>query len=227
MRSLLPAALVAATLGTGLLTACSGDIGEPETESPSGGDSSSSGGNPVSQAIKPGPAGMRALTGRQYVGSIRVLLGDAAAKVADDLVAKADPKLDAPLKGYVEVGASSLSIQPTEVEELESFARTIADSVIQDPKALQKILPCTPPIATDLECHKQFVTSFGRVAWRRPLTGDEVALMTNLAQAAANDPDVTQNNFNEGIRYALMGFLQSPYFLYRIELGDEAATDPA
>jgi len=221
MRSLLAAALVAVTLGSGLL-ACSGDIGEPETE---GSPGSSSGGNPVAQAITPAPGGVRKLTGRQYVGSIRVLLGDTVAAVADDLVAHADPPINAAVSGFDAIGAAQLSISPTHVDQFEQFAAKIADAAVSDPAILKKLVPCAATGPGDIECHKKFVTSFGRLAWRRPLTDDEVALMTGVAHGAAIDEKV--NDFNKGVYYALTAFLQSPYFLYIVELGNDDAADPA
>ena len=223
MRSLFVSALAAAGLVGGLLTACTGDIGDSDPGSSS--SSSSSSGNPVEQAIEPAPGGLRKLTGRQYVNSIRALLGDAAGDKADELVAAADPPFDSQVEGMEAIGAAQLSLSPTSVDQLESFASDIAGLVVSDAAALAKLVPCDATGPSDAACHEKFVTAFGRLAFRRPLTKDEVALFVKVAQGAATHPDV--QSFDQGVFYALTAILQSPYFLYIVELGDEASPDPA
>jgi hypothetical protein len=68
---------------------------------------------------------------------------------------------------------------------------------------------------------EQFVREFGRRAHRRPLEDDEVAEYMVLFDAGdALDPDF--GPFEAGVRLVLEGFLQSPYFLYRIEWSEDA-----
>jgi hypothetical protein len=69
------------------------------------------------------------------------------------------------------------------------------------------------------DCFSQFVRTTGRELWRRPLTEAEVAryvaLATQAWQALA-DP-------KEGFEFAVAALLQSPYFLYRVEVGEPDA----
>lgn len=62
--------------------------------------------------------------------------------------------------------------------------------------------------------------SFGRRAFRRPLNDEEVARYEALAREAAQ----VWNDFYAGLEFATLAMLQSPYFLYRRELGQP---DPA
>jgi hypothetical protein len=207
--------------------ACTGDVGDPETEEPSGpgGPSGTSGDPPIEELIEPSPAGIRRLTAPQYVNSMRVLLGEAAGAEAASLVAVADPPFDAPLDAFDAIGAAHLSLSPAAVEQLESFARAIAAVVKNEPGKLQSLVPCAPSGPADAACHRQFVERFGRNAFRRPLTEDELVAYTGVAQAAATHAEI--QSFDEGTYYALSALLQAPDFLYIVELGDEAAEDPA
>jgi hypothetical protein len=75
------------------------------------------------------------------------------------------------------------------------------------------LVPCTAA-----GCDRQLVTTFGRKAFRRPLTDDEVARYVALFSN-----DLTQGTFDEGVRLALRSLLLSPHFLYRSEIGEPAA----
>src|SRR6185295_8448303 len=68
-------------------------------------------------------------------------------------------------------------------------------------------------------CARSFIASFGKRAFRRPLTAAETERYVTLHTAIANE-----DGFAEGIRYVLGAMLQSPGFLYRTEIGD-AGTD--
>jgi hypothetical protein len=81
-------------------------------------------------------------------------------------------------------------------------------------------VPCTPASISDAACARTFVTSFGRRAWRRPLTDEEVVRYATVATGAAS----LLNDFWKGLACGVSGLLQSPHFLYRAEIG---APDPA
>jgi hypothetical protein len=71
-------------------------------------------------------------------------------------------------------------------------------------------------------CARKIVTDFGRRAFRRPLTSQEIAKYTGLISLARKRGD----SFEEGVCLALEGMLVSPHFLYRIE-HDPAANSPS
>jgi hypothetical protein len=60
-------------------------------------------------------------------------------------------------------------------------------------------------------CAESFVRDLGRRAFRRPLTDAEIARYADLAMA--------RPTLRDGLEAALEVFLQSPYFLYRFEVG--------
>lgn len=107
--------------------------------------------------------------------------------------------------------------QPTErvlVQAYEGLAREAASQLVADAERLAMVLPCSPSGASDTACFEEFVRTFGRRAFRRPLTDEEVARMMPLMAEADTDDD-----FNVAIDLALRAFLQAPDFLYRIEIG--------
>ena len=77
------------------------------------------------------------------------------------------------------------------------------------PGALGASLPAAPGDAFVAD----FIARFGRRAYRRPLSVDEQARWLGMA-SELSDGDAWQ-----GLRHAVAGMLQSPHFLYRVELG--------
>lgn len=231
----LGATLLSMTLAASALAACSGtgDTDPFHTSSSGSGGSGStvagvggggggtttgSGGSGGAAAapLKPAAGGARRLIGRQYIGSIRTLLGDNASKAAT-------PPSDPQLNGFETIGASILATPASSVETYETSALAVASAVVSDPAVLAKILPCTPSGPKDYTCLWQFVQSFGRLAWRRPLTDDEITRVTATGIKAAQ----AYNSFEAGLGTAITALLQSPYFLYIIEVGAPDKTDPA
>ncbi len=83
----------------------------------------------------------------------------------------------------------------------------------QPPPGRDRVLTCDPAEIGEAACVEQIVRSFGRRAWRRPLTSAEVD--AKLAQyAAARD---LRGSWDEGVRAALTAILLSPHFVYRVE----------
>jgi len=112
---------------------------------------------------------------------------------------------------------SQLRISGTLREDYERAAEALATRVVDDPEALARLIPADAP--TDPTARAQaFIESFGLRAYRRPLTAEEVSQYLTLFEqgpelAADREP------FAAGVMLAIRLFLQSPYFLYRTELG--------
>jgi hypothetical protein len=168
----------------------------------------------VPENFSPAPGGLRRLLGWQYVNSVRVLLGEAGAQAAT-------PPPDGSLHGYDSIAAAELSLPASAVATYEASARAIGVAAATDPATLSGILPCAPAGPADAGCHRQFVTSFGRLAWRRALEAPEVDRITGIAQAAST----AYTDFNAGVAYAISALLQSPNFLYMVEIGEPGDGD--
>lgn len=160
-------------------------------------------------------ARMRRLLAPQYVASVKALLGAAAA-------AAARPPPDIASQGFEAIGASQLTPGESALVAYEQSARAIADRVVADVSKLPALMGCTPQSATDATCFATFVRAFGRRAFRRPLADDEVARYVKLA----TDTATRFSNVYAGTAYAVMGLLQSPHFLYQVEIGEPDPLEP-
>jgi hypothetical protein len=158
-------------------------------------------------AFRPGPAALRRLTRVQYQHAIEDLLGRG-------LTLPPGLDLDSVLSGFASIGASLTTLSETVTEKLETAAMAVATQALA-PDRRARLVGCLPAAAWDEACASKFITGFGRRAWRRPLAPDEVAQYLGLARQGAE----MLGDFWQGLGYALSGLLQSPHFLYRVELG--------
>lgn len=160
------------------------------------------------------PPTMRRLLARQYVGSVADLLGPEAA-------AAANPPEDIAAQGFEAIGASTLSLSSSAVQQYETSARAIADAA-RSAGAFDAYYDCTPSQPDDEACLTEFVDAFGLRAWRRPLESEELDRWTTVAMAAAQDPEL--GTFEDGLEWAAVGMLQSPNFLFQVVIGKPSET---
>jgi hypothetical protein len=199
--------------------------GQTPSSGPSTGPSSGSGGAGPSSGPGTGPtttapsgeepvAHMHRLAASQYANSLRDLLG------ADVPVGTVDP--DFSDDGFVTVGASSVSISPSGTGLYEAAATAASTWLFSDPARLKAALSCVPQTAADAACAKQALSALGQRAYRRPLTDDETTRMVTLANSIAGQ---SGSSMLIGMRHAVDMILQSPNFLYRVELGVPSSAD--
>lgn len=103
---------------------------------------------------------------------------------------------------------SVLSVNERVVADFEAAAEAAAELATSTPEALAALYP-----GTDAE---GFVQTFGRRAFRRPLTSEELATYT---EAFALGETIYGSGFENGAAFVIRAMLQSPHFLYRSELG--------
>lgn len=159
--------------------------------------------------VIPAPAGLRRLTPSQYVSSVELMLGSAAA-------AAADPPPLPQLGHFDSQTAVDESLTPTDIERYESSAIDIGSAVMEDPSTLNALVPCVAAGA-DPACYQTVAEELGRLAWRRPGTDEEIALVVDIANAGY---EWGEGDFLTGIKYEVAAILQSPNFLYMVELGE-------
>jgi hypothetical protein len=167
---------------------------------------------PKTAAFTPAPSTLRRLTTVQYRNSLRDLLPGTTVKV--------DLEPDTALEGLYSIGAARVSLSPTATEQFETVALDVAHQAMSNTATRGALVGCTPAGMTDDGCARSFITKFGRRAWRRDLTDEEITRWATLATTASG----MVKDFHGGLEYALAGLLQSPHFIYREELG---AADPA
>jgi hypothetical protein len=164
------------------------------------------------------PAGtrLRRLTSLEYRNSVVDLLG-AGTEVTVEL------EKDTRYNNLTSVAASTIALSAALTEQLETSALALAAALVKDTARRQRVVGCTPTGVTDEACLRTFVTSFGRRAFRRPLTTDEINQYVALGKTAMT----TLSDFWGGVEYVVAGLLQSPGFIYRAEIGATDSAAPA
>jgi len=108
-----------------------------------------------------------------------------------------------------------LWVSPAFATQYETMIQGLAPAAA----ANAQIVGCT---TQDDACATQFINTFVRKAWRRPLGPDEVADLMGLYTTGK-----TGGTFTDGIELVLEAVLQAPEFLYHSELGPDGANDSA
>lgn len=167
---------------------------------------------------KPAPV-LRQLTHAQYNNTVRDLLGD------DTRIADQFPPEDF-INGFKDQFQGQ-SISPLLAEAYSTAAERLASNAFRAGDT-HNLIPCKPSGAADAVCRDKFVRSFGRRAFRRPLTAPETARYAKLfaAEAAAHPAQTGKTSFVAGAQIVVEAMLQSPAFLGRAEDGKVAAWAP-
>ncbi len=226
----LPKALLAGLAAT--FAACTGSIGGTESAGTGANDSPSpggSGGSPTGKGGSGAPgtssmpmppivasadlaaiSGLRRLTVREYDNVLRDLLGDNTHP--SDLLLPED--IRRPFDNDFAIQAAS----PSLIEGMNALAWEAADRLMGDAPRRDMVVGCKPVGITDAACFHSFVTNFGRRALRRPLSTDEATRFEALAAYGTEAKD-----FYEGVRTAVVAFLQHGNLAYRVEVGAPVA----
>ena len=215
-------ALLAALAGvagcTGTLDGTPGS--GPQQPGASAGSSNGGGGGsggsavvtPTTAPFAPSAPALPRLTTAQYQNVIRDLFG---AKI---LVPELEP--DQRPYSFSIIGASTTTVSEHGVDLYSQAAFSISKAVFADTALRQTVVGCMPATPLDDACLTQFINQFGLRAWRRPVSADELTRYQALAGTIGRaDPWVT-------LQYVTAAILQSPSFLYRVELGEPDAAKP-
>lgn len=153
---------------------------------------------------------LRRLTRTEYTNSVRDLLDV-------DVSATADIPADEVTNGF-DNNASVLTVSSLHAEKYVVVSETLAKLAVQNLSALTR--GCDTVSQGEDACALAFAKSFGRRAFRRPLTAEDERQLL-----AAYTAGRTDGSYAEGIEVMVRAALQSPNFLYRLELAPTA--DPA
>jgi hypothetical protein len=152
---------------------------------------------PIAPAqVSAGVAPLRRLTREQYRNTVRDLLG-----LGDAVNPNALPGDDTIDDRFHSNTASPL--QAIDVGKYADAADAIATRAAAN---LGSVLGCDPKGAGEPACARSFIESFGKRAYRRPLTPAELELLQAVYMSGGDFPS--------GIRLVIAGLLQSPKFLY-------------
>lgn len=112
-----------------------------------------------------------------------------------------------------------LVVTSAEWQDFQTAAETLAERATASTAALTAVAGGTLPADTE-----GLIRAIGRRAFRRPLTAAEVTAYTALTpQAATYYPGLPAPQANA--RIVLEAMLQSPHFLYRVELSTTVTSD--
>ncbi len=214
-------ALVLATvMAGGLAGACQAQVegggqGAPTANAGSAGLAAGGGGGtsgaPATPAeFSPAQGSFKRLTDAEFRNSVRDLLGD---------VQMGETEPDTFINGFAKVGSSQVAISLNGVEKYDLALEAATKQLFADAARRGMFLGCAPSGTSDSACFGAFVTRFGRLAWRRPLTDAEQQSYAKLATSLAT----TLADVNEALRLTTKALLLSPNFLYRLERGKPAA----
>lgn len=160
-------------------------------------------------ATPPQPV-LKRLTRSQYTNSIADVFGDGL------VLPNLEP--DESNEGLLSVGSAVTSLSGWGVEQYESAAFDVAEQVMRAPERRDVLVTCAPadPNAGDKDCAETVLEALGLRVWRRPMSADELDRVAALATTAADQ----LQSFDEGLEFGVAALLQSPNFLYRVELGE-------
>jgi len=168
----------------------------------------SSGGDEVDDPLASGPTGLRLLTPTQYRNSVADVLGEVEVETIGQWRSS--------------IAAAQGGVSAALVEDYEESALAVSSLVFGDPALRMEVAGCSPTMDPDDACVAEVIERLGRQAWRRPLEADELeryaGVATSTAELLGNDPW-------QGLAHAVAGLLQSPNFLYRVEVGEPIGED--
>jgi hypothetical protein len=214
-----------------VLAGCAGRVGGAiagtggATGSGSGGAGSSGGqiigpdgglATPPGSGLIYGPTSGRRLTREEYLNTIGDVLGALAAAHAGTVATVLDgpPPVLALLNDI-----AARTIQDQFVTEYSDAATAVATNVPWT--QLAAYTSCTTNLSTT--CQNDFISTLGRLMYRRPLTPAEVTNLASVytgtpANPGPNDPiSKDPTPFQTGSRLVVQAMLMSPSFLYQLE----------
>ncbi len=166
---------------------------------------------PICSALLAGPASVRRLTRTEYLNSLSDLLPGAVSPSTAALLLT-DPAVD----GF-ENQTRALRPNALQVEAWSDVAAAAARVALSE--GPNRVLGCAPEGDQVLPCVGAFVSAFGLKAFRRPPTESEKSSYLELYQNLRQELDVAG-----ATELLVQAFLQSPQFLYRMEIGQPDST---
>ena len=164
----------------------------------------------TSNALNAGLTPARRLTRDDFNNTVRELLG-VTGTPADDL---GDDERIGPFRSNAIIPLDELQVQKHS---------EVANKLAVAAKAnMRQIATCDLAADTGTTCATTFVTAFGLKAYRRPLQAAEITKYVSLYTLGRMAPEGAANGF----RLVVEAFLQSPFFLYRHDVGTTGTVQP-
>jgi hypothetical protein len=211
--------LSAACTGNILASSAGGDIttggappGSGAAGSPGGGigqPGSSGGSLPAAASCPKYPLGIGS-------ASVRLTAGQFRNTVASLFPFAIDAGTRYPVSSPNEEFTTSLAANAVLGDDIPSFADTAEAIALQVLPHITQVLPCNPT-GNEPACARQFIDAFAARAYRRPLEPGERDPLVALYDGVRTGADPL--DFNLAIAAVIAAVLQTPQFLYKLEIG--------
>ncbi len=209
-------ALTLLALGCGKTGANGADDGNPATAG--SGSVDGSGGETslevpsacVGSGPSPGFSPLSALSYYELNRSIRALLPDASE--LDVALWLVDDERSLPFANQPQ--------DPPQVEAFHQLAHAVALRLSQTPTAIRAVSDCDPAVSGEETCAPKFVQAFLARAYRRAVNAEDKQEMG----AVFAEGKRLGGDFASGVRAVVEVALQSPDFMYLLELGSDQST---
>ena len=157
------------------------------------------------------------LSREQYQQSIRDIFGSAIAMTS--ILTDSDRRSH----GLMAVGDAEVSVTSSGFEAADTLAQSIARQVTAEENR-STLIACRPVSdkSPDDACARQFISTVGRLLFRRALSAQELALQVGLAREAA----LQSHDFYNGLAVSLETLLTAPDFLFRVEVATAEPRHP-
>jgi hypothetical protein len=151
----------------------------------------------------PGPRKIWRLSADEFDASVRSIFNDTSGGAPVGAI------FSDPVNLGFTVDANALVVQGLNASQLMDSAEAVAAWAAQNGK-LSQFASCT---TVDATCAQQFIQGFGRRAFRTTLAKNDARIASYSALFTA------EKTFSDAAQAVITAMLQSPYFLYRSELG--------
>jgi hypothetical protein len=148
------------------------------------------------------------LTNAQWASAIQTVLGVSSGGL--------EQSFESPVSGTTDFSNNELvlGLDSRNWQDYQSASETLAAQVTATDAALAKVYSGTDPAG--------LITTLGRRAYRRPLTTAEQSTYMTLYNQGSTLMG-SRSTFAKGASLVIRAMLQSPYFLFRTELGAKGA----
>ena len=176
------------------------------------GGGGTTGAQPCTAGNPPATTRVFRLTHGQYDNAIRALTGL-------DMRPSAEFPVDQNQAGFDR--GMDLQVGDALGKSYRNAAEAVAAAVVASTTAFSKVVGCDP--AGGDTCANAFIASFGRRVLRRPLSDAEKTGFFSLFGMGGALVDGTADNFHKGVQVVIEALLQSPHFIHRVELSNQAS----
>ncbi|HTV24981.1 MAG TPA: DUF1592 domain-containing protein, partial [Polyangiaceae bacterium] len=170
---------------------------------------------PLQACNTPGPQVLRRLNSVQFRNTLDSVFGEAN-------IPDSNPLNDPLTLGY-DVDADDLVVQGLDAQAIGSMAEEIAAAVRQNGGLAQFTNGCTD--INNNDCRRGFVTRVGERLSREPLNDERINTYAGLFTATTDDGTPLSTSFDEGAELVISALIQSPYSIYRREIGQQQGAE--